>query len=226
MTPQQIVRKVAPALLMLAIGVWVGHRFWPGSPAGTGPGEPAATHGQGPCSGGAPAAYWFAPMDRTYIRDKPGKSPMGMDLVPACPDGGESAARGVVQVDSATVQTIGVRTAPVEIRDLSRSIRAVGRVTYDERRVVHVHTKVQGWIERLHVDFVGQKVRRGQPLLEIYSPELVATQEELLLAPRYKSATGDSPFQDVKSSGSSLLDATRRRLELWDVSGPDIDRLL
>ena len=114
----------------------------------------------------------------------------------------------------------------MEIRNLSRTIRAVGRVTYDERRVAHVHTKVQGWIEELHVDFVGQSVKRGEPLLEIYSPELVATQEELLLAARYRSATERSPFEDVVASGGSLLDATRRRLELWDISDRDIDRLL
>jgi multidrug efflux pump subunit AcrA (membrane-fusion protein) len=165
-------------------------------------------------------------MDATYIRDEPGKSPMGMDLVPVCPGAAVSEERGVVQIDSATVQTIGVRTAPVETRDLSRIVRAASRVTYDERRVAHVHTKVQGWIEHLYIDFLGQEVRRGQPLLEIYSPELVATQDELLLAARYRRATGDSPFEDVKASGLSLFDATRRRLELWDVSEADIDRLL
>jgi len=147
-----------------------------------------------------------------------------MDLVPECPgdsDGGE----GVV-IDAATVQNIGVRTAPVERRDLSRSVRAVGRVAYDERRVSHVHTKVQGWVEHLFVDFVGQEVKRGQRLLEIYSPELVATQEELLLAARYRASTADSPFADVREGGESLFEATRKRLALWDVPERDIERLL
>ncbi len=220
MTVQVLLRRVVPALLALAIAAWAGHRFWPDASPSR-PGESAEAASQGPCPGGAPAEYWRAPMDPSYIRQEPGKSLMGMDLLPVC-----ASESGVVQVDSAMVQSIGVRTALVEIRDLSRSIRALGRVTYDERQVAHVHTKVQGWIERLYVDFVGQDVRRGQPLLEIYSPELVATQEELLLAARYKIATGDSPFEDVKSSGSSLLDATRRRLELWDISKRDIDRLL
>jgi multidrug efflux pump subunit AcrA (membrane-fusion protein) len=179
------------------------------------------------CPGGAAPSYWKAPMDPTYIREEPGKSPMGMDLVPVCPEeGGQDAERGAVRVDSATVQTIGVRTRKVETRDLSRSIRAVGRVTYDERRVAHVHTKVQGWVERLSVDYVGQSVKRGQPLLEIYSPDLVATQEELLLALRYRDDTARSPFEEVRSSGDSLLDAARRRLELWDVPERDIERLL
>ncbi len=205
--------------LALAVGWW-GRGLWPAP--GTRPTHPA----EGPCPGGAAPAYWQAPMDPTYIRKEPGKSPMGMDLVPVCPGAAEASARGTVQVDARMLQTIGVRTAPVETRDLSRRVRAVGRVTWDERRVAHVHTKVQGWIEKLHVDFMGQKVERGQPLLEIYSPELVATQEELLLAARYHDATSESPFEDVVTGGRSLLEATRRRLELWDISKRDIDRLL
>ncbi len=165
-------------------------------------------------------------MDPTYVREKPGKSPMGMDLVPECPRGRNDAADGSVVIDSATVQNIGVRTTPVERRDLFRAVRAVGRVAYDERRVTHVHTKVQGWVEKLLVDFVGQEVERGEPLLEIYSPELVATQEELLLAARYRKATEESPFEDVRGGGESLFSAAKRRLALWDVPERDIERLL
>ena len=157
-------------------------------------------------------------MDPTYVRDQPGKSPMGMDLVPVCP--GESGSeQGAVRIDPSLVQSMGVRTAPVERRDLSRTLRTVGRVALDERRVGHVHTKVQGWVE-------GEHVERGQPLLEIYSPALVSTQEELLLAARYRDATSGSPFEDVSRGGEDLLRATRRRLELWDVSERDIERLL
>lgn len=180
----------------------------------------------GPCPGGADPLYWKAPMDPSYIRDTPGKSPMGMDLVPECPGGSDDALEGAVVVDAATIQSIGVRTTRVERRDLTRSVRAVGRVAYDERRVSHIHTKVQGWVEKLFVDYVGQEVKRGEPLLEIYSPELVATQEELLLAARYRSATEGSPFDDVRGGGESLFDATRRRLALWDIPDRDVDRLL
>ncbi len=214
----RLARTLVPVLVALALGWWGRGLFTDAQPPGLA-GAPAA----GPCPGGAQPAYWQAPMDPTYIRKEPGKSPMGMDLVPVCAG---SAAQGTVQVDSRTLHTIGVRTAPVETRDLSRSVRAVGRVTWDERRVAHVHTKVQGWVEALHVDFLGQKVEHGQPLLEIYSPELVATQEELLLAARYRSATAESPFDDVATGGETLLEATRRRLELWDISKRDIDRLL
>jgi multidrug efflux pump subunit AcrA (membrane-fusion protein) len=149
-----------------------------------------------------------------------------MDLIPECPSGDSGAPDGAIVIDSATMQNMGVRTTPVERRDLARSVRAVGRVAYDERRVSHVHTKVQGWVEKLFVDFVGQEVKRGQPLLEIYSPELVATQEELLLAARYRDATQESPFDDVRGGGETLFAATKRRLALWDVPERDIERLL
>jgi len=165
-------------------------------------------------------------MDPTYVRDKPGKSPMGMDLVPVCSAGGEAPAAGGVKIDPALVQSMGVRTAPVERRDLTRMVRTVGRVDYDERRVEHVHTKIQGWIEKLHVEYEGEMVKLGQPLLEIYSPELVSTQEELLLAARYRESTGNSPFGDVKRGGEELFQAARRRLELWDIPDREIDRLL
>ncbi len=221
MSGRSVARSVVPLLLALGMGWWL--RGLSQSVPAPAPVH-APTAAAGPCPGGAAPAYWQAPMDPSYVRPTPGKSPMGMDLVPVCPH--EAADDGTVQVDSRTLQTIGVRTASVETRDLSRSVRAVGRVTWDERRVAHVHTKVQGWVEKLHVDFLGQRVERGQPLLEIYSPELVATQEELLLAARYRSATTASPFEDVATGGETLLEATRRRLELWDISTRDIDRLI
>jgi multidrug efflux pump subunit AcrA (membrane-fusion protein) len=187
---------------------------------------PSASSEGGSCPNGADPLYWKAPMDPSYVRATPGKSPMGMDMVPVCPSAAGAAPDGAVVVDSATMQNIGIRTAPVERKDLARAVRAVGRVAYDERRVVHVHTKVQGWIEELRVDFVGQEVKRGEPLLEIYSPELVATQEELLLAARYRDATGESPFEDVRGGGVSLFEATKRRLALWDIPERDVKRLL
>lgn len=177
------------------------------------------------CPDGSAPRLWRAPMDPGYVRDRPGKSPMGMDLVPVC-ESGDGLGAGGVRIDPTVVQNIGVRTAPVTRRDLSRTIRAAGRVAWDERRVAHVHTKVQGWVETLHVDFLGERVERGEPLLELYSPELVSTQEELLVAARYRTRTAGSEFDDVSQSGRSLYDATLRRLELWDVDGRDVDRLL
>jgi RND family efflux transporter MFP subunit len=214
-------------VVLVAVGLgWWGRGLVAPAPSMDGAPAEAAATGNGPCPGGAQALYWKAPMDPTYIRDDPGKSPMGMDLVPECPSAGGEAPAGSVRIDSSTIQNIGVRTAPVEVRDLRRTIRTVGRISYDERLIAHVHTKIQGWVEKLLVDYVGQEVKRGQPLLEIYSPELVATQEELLLAASYQRATGESPFEDVNRAGSALFEATKRRLELWDIAEHDIDRLL
>jgi multidrug efflux pump subunit AcrA (membrane-fusion protein) len=219
----RLVSMLAFAILAVAIG-WVG-RGWL-APAGHTQAAGGSSAAQaGPCPGGAQARYWKAPMDPTYVREAPGKSPMGMDLVPACEDEGGTSA-GTVRVSPDMVQNIGVRTARVERRDLSRRVRAVGRVDYDERLVDHVHTKIQGWVERLYVEYEGEMVKRGQPLLELYSPELVSTQEELLLAARYRDMTSESPFPDVSRGGSALFEATRRRLELWDIPERDVDRLL
>jgi Cu(I)/Ag(I) efflux system membrane fusion protein/cobalt-zinc-cadmium efflux system membrane fusion protein len=201
-------------------GWWAGTRSSSHVPAG-----PSAA-GEGPCPAGAAPLSWKAPMDPTYVRDEPGKSPMGMDLVPVCPGEDSGIAGGGVRIDPALVQNMGVRTAETTRRELARKLRTVGRVAYDERRVDHVHTKVQGWVERLLVEYEGELVTRGQPLLEIYSPEMVSTQEELLLAARYRDSTRESPFEDVSRGGEDLFRATRRRLELWDISKRDIDRLL
>jgi multidrug efflux pump subunit AcrA (membrane-fusion protein) len=202
-------------------------RGWVAPGGGPGAGREAqVAKKEGPCPGGGEALYWKAPMDPTYIREEPGKSPMGMDLVPACQGEGDAAPAGGITIDPNVIQNIGVRTALTERRDLARKIRAVGRVDYDERLVKHVHTKIQGWVERLQVEYEGQEVKLGQPLLEIYSPELVSTQEELLLAARYRSSTGESTIPDVRKGGEALFEATRRRLELWDIPDRDIDRLL
>lgn len=162
--------------------------------------------------------YWRAPMDPTYISDKPGKSPMGMDLIPVYEGEEESVEPGTVKIDPVTVQNIGVRAVPVERRVLKRTIRTVGRVGYDEKRVYHIHTKVDGWIEKLYIDFTGQEVKKDDILLEFYSPKLVSAQEEYLMAERYAGR--------IKEVGrESLLELARRRLELWDVPAHQIKEL-
>ena len=256
--------------------------------------------------------YWRAPMDPSYISDKPGKSPMGMDLVPVYEDEqtgapadttapasapGESAGahdiytcsmhpeviqdhpgrcpqcgmelvkktveQGAVEIvytcpmhpevishepgkcpicgmelvakkipKAATVkltpnvvQKIGVRTALVEVYPLKRKIRTVGRVVYDETRIVDITTKIGGWVEQLYVDFTGQMVNKGQSLIDIYSPELVSTQEEYLLALQSKQTLGESRFPEVRDAAASMLTSTRRRLQLWDITEAQIARL-
>lgn len=167
--------------------------------------------------------YWRAPMDPSYISDKPGKSPMGMDLVPVY--AGEDNFASTITVDPTVVQNMGVRTAPINRRNLVREIRALGRVTYDETRLAHIHTKFDGYIEEAYVAATGQRVKKGEPLVAIYSPELVSTQEEYLEAYRgYQSAqTGGNEYKITQTR--DLLSSTKRRLEFWDISEDQISRL-
>lgn len=162
--------------------------------------------------------YWVAPMDPTYIRDEPGKSPMGMDLVPVYEEeGGEKEPTSTIRIDPVTSQNMGVRTAPVARGRLAKSIRALGVVTYDETKISAVNLKFDGWIEKLHVNFVGESVSKGQPLFDIYSPELVTAQEEYLLALRQYRRLGQSEYASVQKNARSLLAAARQRLLFWDL---------
>ncbi len=168
--------------------------------------------------------YWKAPMDPSEIYDHPGKSRMGMDLVPVYDD--EAAGEGgSVVIDPVTVQNMNVRYTTVQRMDFSREIRAVGLIDYNEENLYTVNTKISGWIEKLYVDFTGQMVQKGQPLLEIYSPDLVTTQEEYLLALNNKKAVSQSKFESIRESAESLLKSTRQRLDYWDIPSSEIERL-
>jgi membrane fusion protein, copper/silver efflux system len=168
--------------------------------------------------------YWVSPMDPGYIRDKPGKAPCGMDLVPVYEEAGEEAP-GTIKISPATIQSMGVRTAKVEVRPLSRLTLAVGMVTFDERNLNVITTKVDGWVERLYVNATGDSVRKGQALLSIYSPELVTAQEEYLLAERNLKAMKGSPVKEMVQGAQRLAEASRRRLSYFDVSAAQIDNL-
>lgn len=122
-------------------------------------------------------------------------------------------------------QLIGVRTVVAERKPLVREIRAVGKIGFDETRVTHIHTKVSGFVEEVFVDFVGKQVKRGDPLFTIYSPDLLATQEEYLLALKSNQTLRDSSFQWVSKGSTNLLEAARTRLELWDISQSEIAEL-
>jgi multidrug efflux pump subunit AcrA (membrane-fusion protein) len=122
-------------------------------------------------------------------------------------------------------QMIGVKTEPVEIRPMEKSIRTVGRVTLDETRTEQVHTRFSGWIDKLYADYTYQHVEKGDPLFSIYSPELVSTQQEYLLALRSNDILSGSDFPEISQGASSLLDAAKRRLELWDISEGQIREL-
>lgn len=169
--------------------------------------------------------YWQAPMDPTYISDKPGKSPMGMDLIPIYEDEEDEADIGTIKIDPVTVQNIGIRTTKAARGTLHATIRTVGHVTYDEELLEQVHTKISGWIERLFVETTGEYVRKNQKLFSVYSPELVSTQEEYLQALKYKRETAGSKFTDVAGGGETLFEAARRRLLLMDIDTEQIEKL-
>lgn len=129
--------------------------------------------------------YWVAPMDANYRRDKPGKSPMGMDLIPYYGSNNNAEfdeGAGTIKISANVINNLGVRTVKASINNLHTKIATVGYVTYDEDKLVHIHPRVQGWIEKLYVKAIGDPVKKGQPLYQIYSPELVNAQEEFLLA--------------------------------------------
>jgi len=137
----------------------------------------------------------------------------------------QEVAAGTIQITPERQQLIGVKIGTVEMRPLDKVIRTVGTIAYDEKRIATVSVKVGGWIEELYVDFTGRYVRKGEPLLTIYSPELVSTQEEYLTALEAKKSLAKSSFPEVASSGDALVEAARRRLKLWDVTDEEIRKL-
>ena len=154
--------------------------------------------------------YWVAPMDSSYRRDEPGKSPMGMDLVPVYADEVDGQP-GVVRIDPTMVNNLGVRTALAESSPLPRRIDTVGYVDYDEDTLQHVHTRVDGWVERLATKASGDPVQEGQLLFELYSPTLVNAQQEFLAA--------------LRSNNSVLVDASKDRLRALGVTEGEIEGL-
>jgi len=138
---------------------------------------------------------------------------------------GHDMPSGSVNVSPEKQQLVGIRTAVAQIRPLVKKIRTVGIVTYDETKVAQVFSKVDGWIEKLFVNYTGKLVEKGQPLFTLYSPELVSTQEEYLLALRAKETLGSSSLKEISLGSASLLEAARRRLALWDISEEQIDEL-
>jgi RND family efflux transporter MFP subunit len=165
--------------------------------------------------------YYRNPMDPSVTSPVPMKDGMGMDYVPVYADDAVPAAapRGMatVRLTAEGLDLSGARTEAAVEGALSRSIRAVGTVAADETRVRHVHTKIAGWVEKLHVNFTGQAVRKGQPLLDLYSPELLASQEEYLNALRAQKRFEGSALPEVREGARDLLEAARRRLALLDV---------
>ena len=172
--------------------------------------------------------YYRAPMNPAITSPVPAKDEMGMDYTPVYPEnhkGEGNELPGTVTIDPVTVQNIGVRTTRAERRTLARTIRTVGRVTYDEELISRLHPKIEGWITKLYVDETGEQVKRNQELLQIYSPQLVSTEEEYVLALDGLEVLENSPFKDVRQGAENLVKSTRERLAWLDVPAHQIRAL-
>ena len=157
--------------------------------------------------------YWVAPMDSNYRRDEPGLSPMGMELVPvyAESESNNQNGPGTVTISPTVVNNLGVRTAKVQLKALQSEVRTVGYVQFNQDQLVHIHPRVEGWIETLYVKAAGDKVEKGEPLYTLYSPQLVNAQEEFVLA--------------VNRNNSVLIRAAKARLKALNVSDGFVERL-
>ncbi len=175
-------------------------------------------------------AFYRSPMDPSVRSDKPAKDEMGMEFVPVYEDELQGAAsdvsgRAIVTISPERRQLLGVRSEQIQKIRRAHRIRTVGRVAVDERRLRHIHTKFDGYVERLYVDYTGRFVGRGERLLSIYSPDLVATQQEYLLAHRGQARLAGSAARSAAQGSVDLLEAARQRLLLWDIRPADIEKL-
>ncbi|MEQ1948106.1 MAG: efflux RND transporter periplasmic adaptor subunit [Bryobacteraceae bacterium] len=185
--------------------------------------------------------YYVDPMHPAYKSDKPGIAPdCGMKLEAvyadsARPGGGVPSsaefgappdlAPNAIQVSTEKQQLIGVRYGTVEMASASSTLRTVGKVALDETRVARVHSKITGWIDKVYVDFTGSMVKVGQPLMTVYSPEMLASQQEYLLALRSREIMYHSSVREASINTTELIDAAKKRLELWDFTPAQIEEL-
>ena len=165
--------------------------------------------------------YWVAPMDANYRRDKPGKSLMGMDLVPVYDEGqskGGDSGLPRIKVKASTAQKMGIRTETVTRKKLSRIIHTVGSIGYNEDSLHHIHSRTNGWVEKVYVKAEGEQVKKGRPLVEFYSPDIVAAQKDLIIA-----KTSGKLFSQKGST--SLVGSAKQKLRLLDVPESIIKRV-
>jgi RND family efflux transporter MFP subunit len=183
-----------------------------------------------PPAGERKPLYWVDPMHPWYKSDVPGIAPdCGMKLVPVYPGDEARYDRranklpvGSVQITPEKQQLIGVEYGTVEYETVHSSIRAVARVALDETKIAKVHSKLEGWIDQVFVDFTGKQVRQGDPLLTLYSPEALATQQEYLLAIKAQHLMHENPVHEMLGSTENLVAAAKKRMELWDIGDGQI----
>ena len=190
----------------------------------------AATGGTASPGAARKILLYRSPMNPSETSPIPRKDSMGMDFVPVYADEAEVTAgspEGLapVTIDAAKRQLLGLKTIEAHRAPFETSIRTTGRVAPDERRVHHVHTRYEGFVEHVTADFTGKYVKKGEALAFIYSPELYATQQEYLLALRASRALGTSGISSVAEGGRDLLAAARQRLLLWEITPADIERI-
>jgi Cu(I)/Ag(I) efflux system membrane fusion protein len=172
--------------------------------------------------------FYRNPMNPAITSPVPAQDEMGMDYIPVYAEHSEvgmAEPTGTVSIDPVTVQNIGVRTATAERQVLSRQIRAVGRVDFDEERLSRLHPKTEGWIDELYIDKTGEQIGKDTILLSIYSPQLVTSQQEYLLALNSLDALKESPYEEIRSGAEQLVTSARERLELLDVPEHQIREL-
>jgi membrane fusion protein, copper/silver efflux system len=178
--------------------------------------EPVYADGAAPAAAGRKPLRYRDPQDHSYTSEKPGLNPeSGNTLEPVYDE-------GAIAISPEKQQMIGMRYGYAEWTTDGQTIRAAGRVSPDETRVTRIHAKVDGWIERVMVDFTGASIHQGQPLLTLYSPELLASQQELLLALKAHGLMQHSSMAEAGGNSTALVEAARRRLELWDLGAAQI----
>ncbi len=204
------------AIVMLALGLVAG--YWFAGESGDAPPSASGNVRQ--------PLFYRNPMNPSVTSPVPAKDSMGMDYVPVyADDSSDKDAAGTVTVDPVVAQNIGVRTVVARRRSISRTIRAVARVDFNEERMARLHPKVEGWIEELRVGKTGENVEKDDILLSIYSPKLVSTQQEYLLALNNLEALRSSPFDDIRRGAEELVESSRERLQLFDVPEHQIREL-
>jgi Cu(I)/Ag(I) efflux system membrane fusion protein len=206
--------KLVIGILMLAIGVGVGYQLSSNNIEQGNVGEQ-----------GREILFYRNSMNPEVTSPVPAKDNMGMDYVPVYADGEQSDVAGMVKIDPVVVQNIGVRTAFAKKMALGRTVRAVGLVSFNEESMVRIHPKVEGWVENVRVDKTGELVKKDDVLLTIYSPKLVSTQQEYLLALSNLAALEKSPFEQIRTGAQELVKSSRERLGFLDVPEHQIKAL-
>ena len=222
----QIPAVLAALLLAVGGGYWAGR--WK---VGAGDTPPVTSSAKGAAAAPDAAAskprkllYYRNPMGLPDTSPTPKKDSMGMDYIAVYEGEDDGVAAGEVKISTEKVQKLGVKTEPAALRELARQVRASGRVEIDERRLHNVVPKFEGWVERLHVSATGQPVAKGQPLFEVYSPELVSAQREYVVAARGVTALKDAS-SEMQTGMRQLADASLVRLRNWDISEEQIKAL-